>query len=108
MRLERRSLRRPQIDMTPMIDCVFQLLIFFMLTSTMQQSVIPVMLPSAAAQGKDQQADLTISIDPQGRLHLNQQPVAIDDLANQLRPLLALEPQRVVTIRGDRHMPYEH
>jgi len=40
MKIVRRAPARPQIDMTPMIDCVFQLLIFFMLSSSFQTPML--------------------------------------------------------------------
>jgi len=108
MRIVRRARPRPAIDMTPMIDCVFQLLIFFMLSSTFQAPMIQLTLPHATVADDEPPPDIMVSVDLQGRFFLNKEAVAPEELEARLRPLVAQSKQKVVTFRGDQQAPYQH
>ena len=65
--------RKPQMkmEMSPLIDCIFQLLIFFMLSSTFLTPSIPLSLPTAAAGGPPQSQQVIITLDAEGKVFLN-------------------------------------
>ena len=102
--------RRPQMkmEMSPLIDCIFQLLIFFMLSSTFLTPSIPLSLPTAAAGGPPQGHQVIITLDAEGQVFLNKQPSSFEQLEGQLRELLSESKGRVVTIRADQQMTYQH
>ncbi|MEE2684719.1 MAG: biopolymer transporter ExbD [Planctomycetota bacterium] len=102
--------RKPQMkmEMSPLIDCIFQLLIFFMLSSTFLTPSIPLSLPTAAAGGPPQSQQVIITLDAEGKVFLNKQPSSFEQLERQLRELLAESSDRVVTIRADQQMTYQH
>ena len=102
--------RRPQMkmEMSPLIDCIFQLLIFFMLSSTFLTPSIPLSLPTAAAGGPPQGPQVIITLDAEGQVFLNKQPSSFEQLEGQLRELLSESSDRVVTIRADQQMTYQH
>lgn len=63
--------RRPiepddEIDMTPMIDCVFQLLIFFLVCSTMQESSMVKLPPARHGTGANEKTAVIITVDGEG------------------------------------------
>ncbi|MBL8792379.1 MAG: biopolymer transporter ExbD [Planctomycetia bacterium] len=107
MRIARRPRKSPQMELTPMIDCVFQLLIFFMLSSSFQTPMIQLTLPRAATQDQEPPPEILVTVDEQGRFYLNRLEIAAEELEPRLRPLVSESKHRIVTFRGDRKMPYE-
>ncbi len=108
MRLTKR--RRPPgigFDMTPMIDVVFLLIIFFMTVS--QQTILdapPVELPQLAGSVDQEPTMVTLNILPNDSMLLSGQPIELAALENRLqRELIAVggQPQRlIVVLRVDR------
>ncbi|MCS6849594.1 MAG: biopolymer transporter ExbD [Gemmataceae bacterium] len=107
MRIVRR--RRPPIgiDMSPLIDCVFQLLIFFMLSSSLLTPTIPLSLPQAATGEPPDDQEVLVTVDDQGRFFVNTHPIDPAQLVERLKPLVARSKSKAVTFRGDEKMPYE-
>lgn len=96
-----------RLDMAPLIDVVFLLLIFFMLTSSFLQPSIPLALPQAAAADEPPPAPVFVSVDESGVVYVNQEPVARAEFIAKLGAVLAGRDDRTVNFRGDRTMPYE-
>ena len=94
--------------MSPLIDCIFQLLIFFMLSSTFLTPSIPLTLPTAEAGEAPQAQQIIITLDAEGQVYLNKQPSSFEELGAELRALLLESESRVVTIRADQQMIYQH
>ena len=99
-------------NMTPMIDVVFQLIIFFLLSSHLakQEKEVPLPLP-AAASGKQEAADnrprLTVNVLADGSLLVANRTVKSEDLAPLLRERRAAYGEALeVRIRGDRGVLY--
>jgi len=73
----------PEVNLTPLIDVVFLLLIFFMVSTTFQkESQIKIELPEAQAQSTAESAPkvLDITIDAEGRFFVNQREVVSSDI----------------------------
>jgi len=96
------------IDLAPLIDCVFLLLIFFMLSSSFLQPAIPLKLPSSVSQIMPDSSRITISINEEGQLYLLDEAVSMNQLGERLTSLYAENPDQVVLFRGDRSIRYEH
>jgi biopolymer transport protein ExbD len=99
-------------NMTPMIDVVFQLIIFFLLSSHLakQEKEVPLPLP-AAASGKAEAADdrprLTVNVLADGTLLVANRMVTAEDLTPLLRERRAAHGEALeVRIRGDRGVLY--
>jgi biopolymer transport protein ExbD len=102
--------RRPTIgiDMTPMIDCVFQLLIFFLLSSTYLSPKIALSLPKASGSVSANVNDfVVITVDVEGRVYLNSVEVSWDHLRSQLAEHLHRSNKDVVTLRCDEMTPHK-
>ena len=101
----RRSTQAP--NLTPLIDIVFLLLVFFMLTSHfVQEQSLNIELPvadSGDAVGEDNQLEVVIAKD--GRLLINDHFVEDEALQEVLRSALAGQEDKQVRIRGDRTSP---
>ncbi len=82
----RRELKRTKIEIIPMIDTIFFLLVFFMLSSLAltRMNGLHVNLPKASTATKQQTNDLTITIDKDRRVYVNKTPVSVDDLVSAL------------------------
>lgn len=97
------------IDMTPLIDVVFQLLIFLMVSSQFtrpEQAIELPQTPGLAAVVSPNPDTLTISLAETGDIFVNEEPVAFDDLRAKLSSLSDPENPRRVEIRGDRDARY--
>jgi biopolymer transport protein ExbD len=103
MRLQRRSIKKARIEIIPMIDTIFFLLVFFMIStlSMTQFKGMPVNLPKAASGQQAPAESAAITIDKNGRLFLNQQAIDKAALAEALRQQLAKNAETLVVINAD-------
>ena len=108
MKIHRQRKPQMRMEMTPLIDCIFQLLIFFMLSSTFLTPSIRLSLPTAEASGPPRGQQIIITLDADGQVFLNKQRSSFEQRGGQLRELLSESENRVVTIRADQQMTYEH
>ncbi|MFP6701420.1 MAG: biopolymer transporter ExbD [Planctomycetaceae bacterium] len=95
--------RRPSlsIELSPLIDCVFLLLIFFMLSSTMLAPAIELDLPSASLAGDVQSPEIVVTVDSSGRMLLNAEEIPVEELSARLSAMVSGSRRKVVTYRGD-------
>jgi biopolymer transport protein TolR len=102
-----------EINVTPFVDVVLVLLIVFMVAAPLMTVGVPVDLPRTQAQAMAQEQEpITISVNPEGRIFLQETEIPITDLVPRLRAILgeqrpgANEPQRRIFVRGDRTIAY--
>ena len=100
--------RRPSIrmELSPLIDCIFQLLIFFMLSSTFLTPAIQLTLPSATAGTSQNELEIIITLSDEGDVYLNNTKTSLISLKSELQRMLTESSHKSVTIRGDQNMPY--
>ena len=100
--------RRPSIrmELSPLIDCIFQLLIFFMLSSTFLTPAIQLTLPSATAGTSQNDLEIIITLNKDGDIYLNNSQTSLISLQAELQRMLTETEHKSVTIRGDQDMPY--
>ena len=93
------------VDLTPLIDVIFMLLLFFILASTFSQPALRVALPSAstASPVASDSPRLVFSIDAAGVLHNLGRALAPDEISG----VLAANPDRSVDLRVDRAAPFQ-
>lgn len=96
------------MDLAPLIDIVFQLLIFFMLTSTFSNPSIKMLLPRASTQETAEREQIVISITQSGEIFLNDERKSLESLRPDLERVLQKNPEKSVYIRGDQEMPYKY
>jgi biopolymer transport protein ExbD len=91
------------IDMIPMIDIVFLLLLFFAVTSNPNiHSGMKMKLPAAASSSEEIKKKHTISITENNLLFLNRKQVNIQNLSKELRAALIKNKQAIVVIKADK------
>lgn len=100
-RLVRRTeIKKGQLDIAPLIDVVFLLLIFFMLTSNyVLQPGIRVSLPKAISSEVISSENLVVAVTAQDLIFLNDQPVSIADLKPRIRQ--AAQESKTVLLKAD-------
>ncbi|MBD2245878.1 biopolymer transporter ExbD [Nostoc sp. FACHB-888] len=93
-----------QINILPMIDVIFAILTFFIMSTLFltRSEGLPVNLPKAAT-AKQQQvpSKITITVDEQGIVSLNRKPTTVDDLTAQVRALIGSNSEVLVIINAD-------
>lgn len=104
MELELSRRPRPSLapELTPLIDVVFQLLVFFLLTATFSVPAVPLELPRAET-GRERRDEgvLVLSITEAGELFVEDSKLPREKLARVLDQRLRLRPEQKVIIRGD-------
>ena len=103
MRIQRRNIKKARIEIIPMIDTIFFLLVFFMIStlSMTQFKGMPVNLPKAASGQQAPAESAAVTIDKDGRLFLNQQAIDKTALGEALRRQLAKNAEMLVVINAD-------
>lgn len=107
MEFRRRKRSDIGIDMTPMIDCVFQLLIFFLLSSAFLTPAVGLQLPRASAETASPPSAIFVTVDAAGQMFLNTAPVSREELPGRLLAEFRGKEKREVVLRADRALPYE-
>ncbi|MGZ0655990.1 ExbD/TolR family protein [Coraliomargarita sp. W4R53] len=110
----RRSSQSPEEDfpMTPMIDMVFLLLVFFMTVSTLAQAdrAKKLDLPESAQSDVPDAENLpnrgTISIDAEGVIYLGMEAVSLETMQAAMKVSLAANPDLRIQLRADQVTPY--
>jgi biopolymer transport protein ExbD len=98
------------IELTPLIDMVFLLLIFFLVATTFHQTEreMQVALPHAAFAGPISTSlrEIVINVDQDGGIIVSGRTVDADDLRSIIEQAVAVNPDQKVTVRGDRRAAY--
>jgi len=92
-----------QINIVPMIDVIFAILTFFIISTlylTRSQG-LPVNLPSATTAQTQRSSPITVTLDQQGRVALNRKLIAMDALAGQVRALIPPNQEVLVVLNAD-------
>ena len=98
--------KRFEIDMAPLIDVVFLLLIFFMLTFAIQGQGLAISLPEGEETQKEEK-DIIVKIDRNNNLHLNDQQIQIDSLKSILSEELLSRSDKLVVIDSAPRVKYD-
>lgn len=108
-RLERANPGAPlsEINMTPLIDVMLVLLVIFMITAPLMVSAVKVDLPRAAGtQAAAVPQSMAVSLDTQGQIYLDDQPVAQAAFSAALAQAAKRSPMTEVQLRADATVPY--
>ena len=98
-----------EIDMAPMIDMVFLLLIFFMVASVVVTEKIEISLPEsqAAKVPEDIKGRVVLSVDKNAQIYFGMVPVTIEELKEVITAELDLDPNLRLMIRADERVEYK-
>ncbi len=97
------------VDMAPMIDLVFLLLIFFMVASVVTEVKVKVEIPDSkhAKVPENIKDRFMVSIDAEGNYYAGTTPVELPDLRDMIGDELEVNPNLRILIRADRRVQYE-
>jgi len=95
------------MDLAPLIDVVFQLLVFFMLTSTFANPAIKLNLPKAVTNDQLNEQQLTLSIDQEGQMYINDILTSKEFLQEEISNWLIKLKTSAINVKGDAEMPYK-
>jgi len=93
-------------DLMPLIDMVFILLIFFLLTSTAIQPAVDVALPETAYSEPKTATSIMVTIHAEGTLLIDGQKVSEELLLSDLKSQYREQPDAELTIQADRQVPF--
>ncbi|HEY4256580.1 MAG TPA: biopolymer transporter ExbD, partial [Candidatus Udaeobacter sp.] len=98
-----------EINVTPLLDLAFVLLIIFMITTPLLESSMNLMIPSSGATNPpiNKSQVQTISIDRAETIRFNNQVVDLGTLTAQLSELKQTNPDVAIVIRPDRDLPVQ-
>ena len=97
--------KRFEIDMAPLFDVVFLLLIFFMLTFAIQGQGLAISLPDGEETQKVDK-DIIVKIDRNSNLLLNDKPIELDSLRSALGEELSTRSDKLVVIDSAPKVKY--
>ena len=96
-----------EINVTPLVDVMLVLLIIFMVTAPLMTSGVSVDLPKTSAQPLNTDSEpLTVSINAEGAIFLQNEPVDLTDLVAKLQAIGQNNPDRRIFVRGDKANTY--
>jgi len=107
-KIERRRRSIEVIDMIPMIDMVFLLLIFFALTSTFEvQRFLELNLPKGSSGIELKKTErLTLSISRENQIILENEPIELPELEAKLKEIMIGDTEVTLVIKGDENVPH--
>jgi biopolymer transport protein TolR len=95
-----------EINLTPLMDLTFILLITFIITFPLIEQGIPINVPRGKAETLTQEDASTISVDEEGRLYLDDALVTAEQLDERMQALGKADPHTRVLVRADESIPY--
>jgi biopolymer transport protein TolR len=96
-----------EINVTPMVDVMLVLLVIFMVAAPLLTVGVPVDLPQSQAPAINQpQEPLVITVNAQGQMFLQNDPIADDQLVPRLEAITKANPNADIYVRGDQAINY--
>jgi biopolymer transport protein ExbD len=98
-----------EVDMSPMIDMVFLLLIFFIVASTIIEEKVPIQVPKAAYAKvpEDTTGRVTITVNKDDDMFIGHLPVTLEELKQQMAIEIEADPNLKILIRSGQEVKYK-
>ena len=108
MNFSKEADEEPGLSLTSLIDVIFLLLIFFMVTTTLIDPTkkLELRLPEAKAASEETKTPATIEMDRQGEMTLNGEKVSFADLETRLNALAQKDTKKTAVVRADKGLDY--
>lgn len=107
MEFIRSKQEKPHLDIAPLVDMVFLLLIFFLLSSDFIEPMIKMELPKAFFEEKLEKVDLVVTASSNNKIYINRDEVTLKDLKVKLEEKMVSLGKYDVVFNGDRSIGYE-
>ncbi|HPB80820.1 MAG TPA: biopolymer transporter ExbD [Spirochaetota bacterium] len=102
----RKKRSRPHIEITPLVDIIFLLLVFFMISSNFIEPIIRMDLPKAMSHQKLEKVDLVVTVDQNETIYINKSPVLKKDLQVALQEKMLRLNKFDVIFKADKRISY--
>jgi biopolymer transport protein ExbD len=107
-----RASEMPEVNLVPMMDVLMTILTFFIIIAMTMSNVrsLDLRLPTVQTGGTQSQSltsSLRVGLTAKGQFLIDNQPVAANELKQNIQTYLAQNPQGVVLLSADRTLPYE-
>ncbi|NOZ13929.1 MAG: biopolymer transporter ExbD [Acidobacteria bacterium] len=100
--------RNALLDISPLIDVVFLLLIFFMVSTTFRDEAgLPLNLPSSVSRGIKKTDNVVVTISKKGDIYVGKVQTAPDKLTGEIKKQIAHAKKKEVIIKADKSARYE-
>ena len=99
-----------ELNVTPLLDLAFVLLIIFIITTPLLESNIPLQLPVGSTNTSapvDPKSIRTVSIDKAGQVYLESKPIELPVLEQELIAFRRATPDAAVVVRADKSLRYQ-
>lgn len=99
-----------ELNITPLLDLVFVLLIIFMISTPVLEQQMTLNLPSASPDTQpeiDPRSVKSVTVDSSGKIFLEKAPVTVQQLETELIRLRTANPDTVVSLRADADLKYQ-
>jgi biopolymer transport protein ExbD len=107
MQLQSRPRRKVVINITSLIDVIFMLLLFFMITSTfLEQPGIKLVLPTAKTSTNTEPQEYVLTVDKKGELFLNRRTVTLAELEAEIRKVLPQMKDSALVLKADQEISH--
>jgi len=108
MQIRQRPIQRVRIEIIPMIDVIFFLLVFFMVSSLAMTRInsVKVLLPKMSGKPETLKQNVILTVKKDGSLMVNKTPVTLDTLGSQLAYQMQSDPQAAVIVNADEGVGY--
>jgi biopolymer transport protein ExbD len=107
MQLSSRPRPKVVINITSLIDVIFMLLLFFMITSTfLEQPGIKLELPAARTSAHAEPQEYVLTVDKKGGMFLNRQALALDGLEAEIRKALPKMKDGALVLKADQDVSH--
>jgi biopolymer transport protein ExbD len=102
--------RKARIEMLPLIDIVFLLLVFFIyaMLSMAVHRALPVALPESTTADLDKSAPLSVTVRADGSVYVDKEPVPMEMLAERLAAMAVTQADRAVLLFADQELSYQY
>ncbi len=110
MKLTIHSGKKVRIEMIPLIDCMFLLLVFFvyaMLSMAVHRG-IPVSLPVSSSAKTDKHLRISVTVQPSGDIYVDNKKVSLDSLSSVLSVTSKNKAETSILLFADRTISYQH
>jgi biopolymer transport protein ExbD len=105
MEFEGRARIREQLSMAPLIDVVFLLLLFFMLTSSfVDPEAVELALPESHTSAPSEERSIRVAVDADGVVYLDDEPIALAALEPAIAAALGVDPDATVSLSTDAEL----
>jgi len=108
--IERQRRRGPTINIVPLIDVMFFLVLFFVVFTTFRTDPVGIRvdLPRAATGTVTEQSELRITVTQQGAMFINGQAASVEQVRARVREAVARRPDTLIIVSADRRVAYDY